>query len=460
MSHKWDLFISHASEDKDFVRPLAESLRAQRLAVWFDEFELKPGMGLRESIDQGLLSSRFGLVVLSPSFFAKSWPKWELDGLVQLTRSSSDAMILPIWHKVDQSEVAAFSPSLANIVAIPSFEDPDRAASDVLRVLRPRPTAVEVAREILVGLKFPAPALSDDWWLDAAVWSAPAFGEGTFQEASSWGWWGFPLPPEGDSADVKGQRIAWAAMQHSWQKAAAEQRIAQCTHPSRVLEFIDSQPGLAATAESELDYLLCYVPQLGIPGCAGFLETLIDSVFLEASSSIKAAPTRGAAGWILRESDLCGIAPDELVEHYFWPTDPAGTSPDAGVLAWVDAAAWIASTVSDWLPSPIKVRLRQGLASSVMQGRMRHGGIAAWNIRENERWMKLMYSGPIGMTKGDYVREARQVFEERIVASRQLLGLPESPGELVDHIASWGVFESCSPRSAQVQRSTEGQMNS
>ena len=78
MSHKWDLFISHASEDKDFVRPLAESLRAHRLAVWFDEFELKPGMGLRESIDQGLLSSRFGLVVLSPAFFAKSWPSWEV----------------------------------------------------------------------------------------------------------------------------------------------------------------------------------------------------------------------------------------------------------------------------------------------------------------------------------------------------------------------------------------------
>jgi len=99
MSYKYDLFISHASEDKDFVRPLAEALRAQRLAVWFDEFELKPGMGLRTSIDQGLLSSRFGLVVLSPAFFAKSWPRWELDGLVQLAHSRPEPTILPIWHK-------------------------------------------------------------------------------------------------------------------------------------------------------------------------------------------------------------------------------------------------------------------------------------------------------------------------------------------------------------------------
>jgi hypothetical protein len=126
LSYKYDLFISYASEDKEFVRPLAKALRVQRLAVWFDEFELIPGTGLRESIDRGLLSSRFGLVVLSPSFFSKSWPRWELDGLVQLAHSRSEPTILPIWHKVDHLDVAAISPSLANIVAIPSFDDPDR----------------------------------------------------------------------------------------------------------------------------------------------------------------------------------------------------------------------------------------------------------------------------------------------------------------------------------------------
>jgi hypothetical protein len=38
----YDLFISHASEDKDaLVRPLAESLRDLGLSVWYDEFELR-----------------------------------------------------------------------------------------------------------------------------------------------------------------------------------------------------------------------------------------------------------------------------------------------------------------------------------------------------------------------------------------------------------------------------------
>lgn len=39
---EYDVFISHASEDKEEVaRPLAEVLRRNGLSVWYDEFELK-----------------------------------------------------------------------------------------------------------------------------------------------------------------------------------------------------------------------------------------------------------------------------------------------------------------------------------------------------------------------------------------------------------------------------------
>lgn len=113
----WDVFISHASEDKDTVaRPLATELRNLGLRVWFDEFELQIGSSLRRNIDRGLATSRFGVVVLSPSFFVKNWPQYELDGLV--TRAvSGDQVLLPIWHGVSFSEVAAYSPSLADKLA-------------------------------------------------------------------------------------------------------------------------------------------------------------------------------------------------------------------------------------------------------------------------------------------------------------------------------------------------------
>ena len=69
---KKDLFISHASEDKDeFVRPLANLLSQYGLDVWYDEFELRIGKSLSRSIDNGISNSNFGLIVLSESFFKK-----------------------------------------------------------------------------------------------------------------------------------------------------------------------------------------------------------------------------------------------------------------------------------------------------------------------------------------------------------------------------------------------------
>lgn len=114
----YDAFICHASEDKnDLVRPLAESLQAMGHAIWYDEFELKVGDSLRRSIDRGLARSRFGIVVLSPSFFAKNWPQYELDGLVA-KETAGNKVILPLWHKVSKDEVIIYSPTLADRVAL------------------------------------------------------------------------------------------------------------------------------------------------------------------------------------------------------------------------------------------------------------------------------------------------------------------------------------------------------
>ena len=110
----FDVFISYASEDKEEVaRPLARALKEQGLDVWFDEFELRIGASLRQTIDHGIARSRFGVVVLSRSFFRKGWPAYELDGLV--TRAvSGEQVLLPIWHEVTKQEVMEFSASLAD----------------------------------------------------------------------------------------------------------------------------------------------------------------------------------------------------------------------------------------------------------------------------------------------------------------------------------------------------------
>jgi len=114
---KYDVFISHASDDKDdIVRPLAIALQKKQLRVWYDEFELRIGDSLRQKIDKGLANSRFGIVVLSKNFIRKGWTNYELDGIVTKAVSGQQ-VVLPIWHNITKQEVIDYSPSLADKLA-------------------------------------------------------------------------------------------------------------------------------------------------------------------------------------------------------------------------------------------------------------------------------------------------------------------------------------------------------
>ena len=138
----FDVFISHASEDKDdVVRPLANALQAAGLSVWYDEFELRIGDSLRRKIDKGLASSRFGVVVFSQAFFGRGWPEYELDGLV--TRAvSGDQILLPIWHNVSKREVMGYSPSLADRLArSTATHTVEEIAAEIADVIRNPPAS-------------------------------------------------------------------------------------------------------------------------------------------------------------------------------------------------------------------------------------------------------------------------------------------------------------------------------
>jgi len=114
---EWDVFISHASEDKDAVAtPLAEALGRAGLMVWLDKHELRIGDSLREKIDEGLAKSCFGAVVLSRSFLAKQWPTRELNGLMA-REEAGHKVILPVWHQIDKLTLVEYSPILADRLA-------------------------------------------------------------------------------------------------------------------------------------------------------------------------------------------------------------------------------------------------------------------------------------------------------------------------------------------------------
>ena len=131
---KYDVFISHASEDKDLiVRPLVTMLEELSVRVWYDEFSLKLGDSLSASIDKGLLESRFGIVVLSKSFLKKNWTDYEYRSLLS-RQMNGQRIIIPLWYDITKEEVLSFSPYLADIFA--GNVTPDNLQKTILSILK------------------------------------------------------------------------------------------------------------------------------------------------------------------------------------------------------------------------------------------------------------------------------------------------------------------------------------
>lgn len=93
------------------------------------------GDSLRKKIDQGIAHSRFGLVVLSPSFLGKGWTEYELDGLVTM-QNSGKQVLLPVWHQISKAEIVEHSPSLADRYALRTADvSPEDIAGEIADVI-------------------------------------------------------------------------------------------------------------------------------------------------------------------------------------------------------------------------------------------------------------------------------------------------------------------------------------
>lgn len=147
---KYDVFICHASEDKAaFVEALALALEENGLAVWYDDFVLRIGDSLTESINIGLSQSTHGIVVLSPMFFQKPWPKRELAALLS-REDTEEKAIIPIWHQITKDEILSSFPLMADKLAVVSSDEMRIVVRRILEVVKPRLIAQEHYEE---GLK-------------------------------------------------------------------------------------------------------------------------------------------------------------------------------------------------------------------------------------------------------------------------------------------------------------------
>jgi hypothetical protein len=132
---KADFFISHASEDKDsLVRELANNLMLNGSLVFYDEYSIKLGDSLSESINRGISNSNHAIIILSKYFFEKGWTNAELQALFNKSIREKFKLLI-IYHGVNHADVSEKYPLLADIKGIDSSVGIEKISQDLLAAI-------------------------------------------------------------------------------------------------------------------------------------------------------------------------------------------------------------------------------------------------------------------------------------------------------------------------------------
>src|SRR5262249_18934076 len=94
--------------------------------------EITLGDSLTSKINEGLAHSRYGIVILSPDFLAKEWPKRELAALLAIEMKHGKR-VLPVLHNLQFDALLREFPLLGDKVCVSTEAGIDAVASEVLR---------------------------------------------------------------------------------------------------------------------------------------------------------------------------------------------------------------------------------------------------------------------------------------------------------------------------------------
>lgn len=109
-----DVFLCHAWPDRQAdAKDVYDLLVGADVSVWFSEVSLRPGTDMRVAIDKGLVSSRMGIVLVTPAMLGKlstdrSIASNELSALLRRN------LLVPVMHGVTFEELDQVSPTLAS----------------------------------------------------------------------------------------------------------------------------------------------------------------------------------------------------------------------------------------------------------------------------------------------------------------------------------------------------------
>ena len=108
-----DVFLCHAWDDrKGAAKELHDILESKGVSVWFSEKDVLLGSSLLREIDKGLLKSRVGIVLVTPSFLKRVQGEGIADK--ELSALLARDLLVPIVHNTTFEELREVSPLLGS----------------------------------------------------------------------------------------------------------------------------------------------------------------------------------------------------------------------------------------------------------------------------------------------------------------------------------------------------------
>lgn len=117
-----DVFLCHAWDDrKGAAKELHDILESKGVTVWFSEKDVLLGSSLLREIDKGLVKSRVGIVLVTPSFLKRV--KGEGIADKELSALLARDLLVPVVHNTTFEELRGVSPLLGSRSGLSTIED-------------------------------------------------------------------------------------------------------------------------------------------------------------------------------------------------------------------------------------------------------------------------------------------------------------------------------------------------
>jgi hypothetical protein len=105
-SSSFTVFLSHSSGDKPLVDKVFNELHKREVRAWYDRYEIDPGESITDKINEGLASSKLGLLFFSNNFLdsRSGWPTKEANYFFQkrMRSGKNNFAVLNIDLTVDE----------------------------------------------------------------------------------------------------------------------------------------------------------------------------------------------------------------------------------------------------------------------------------------------------------------------------------------------------------------------